>query len=283
MEPISFTTALASIPAIFTSCVDCYHYVQIGRAFERDYGMVLCKLEASELRLTRWGKAMGITGPDSRLSASLYGEHEIITAYNWLKEIQTAFTTAFEPPLGFKKRVTPEEFSPLDQNPATNATNEPYSSLHKTMRKIIDGRLTPRKRDRIAWALHKREDYESLVGNISELVNNLIELFHSTTDQQARLCQEEAQSMDSDALRSMGSIIGGQDQALQYHMREEINKRKINVKFFQATEHFQGHIGDNNVTSVGQASDIDMGTVLGSGHSTLHIGTNFASVGSARH
>ncbi|KAJ5715552.1 uncharacterized protein N7483_012733 [Penicillium malachiteum] len=247
MEPISFTLALAGIPAIFTSCVDYYHYVQVGRAFERNFGIILCKLEASELRLTRWGKAMGITGPDSQLSASLYGEYEIITAYCWLKEIPTAFTTAFEPPFGFKKGYTPEELSLLDQSPATNATNEPYFSLHKTMRAIIDGQLFP-----------------------------------STADQQARLCQEEAQSMDSDALRSMGNVIGSQDQALQHHICEEINNRKIFVKSIQANEHFQGRVGDN-VTSVGQASDIDVGSVFGSGHSVLHIGSNVASGEPAQH
>ncbi|KAJ5722923.1 hypothetical protein N7488_000958 [Penicillium malachiteum] len=281
MEPLSFTLALAGIPAIFTSCVDCYHYIQAGRSFERDFGIILCKLEASELRLTRWGKAIGITGPNSQLSVSLYGENEVITAYYWLNEIQTTFNTAFQPPLGFKWSLTSEEPSPLSQNPATNAnaTNEPYSNLHKVVRTIIDTRLKPRKRDRIAWALYRKESYENLVDKLAELVNNLIELFPSTADQQARLCQEEAQSMDSDALRSMGSIIGNQDQDLQHHIREEIKNRKIYVKSIQVNEHFQGHVGDN-VSSLGQASDIDVGTVLGSGNSVLHIGSNFSSGGS---
>ncbi|CDM35008.1 unnamed protein product [Penicillium roqueforti FM164] len=42
---------------------------------------------------------------------------------------------------------------------------------------IIHGRLKPRKRDRVAWALYKRGNYENLVENISDLVNNLVELF----------------------------------------------------------------------------------------------------------
>lgn len=60
MDPMSITVTLASIPGIFTSCVDCFQYIRLGQRFENDFGYYLAKLEATQLRFTRWGEPMGL-------------------------------------------------------------------------------------------------------------------------------------------------------------------------------------------------------------------------------
>ncbi|KGO39072.1 hypothetical protein PEXP_045460 [Penicillium expansum] len=141
MDPISFALALGGIPGMFTSCVECCRYIQFGRDFEKDFRMTLCKLEACELRLTRWGTAMGIEGPDSRLRADLYGKEQIKSAYHWLMEIEKAFNIATETSARFKSTAKPEKLLLLDTDTEIAKANNSLNGLHLTMRNIIDGQL----------------------------------------------------------------------------------------------------------------------------------------------
>lgn len=273
MEPISFSLALGSIPRIFLACVDCYRYIQFGRDFEQDFGMTFCQLEASKLRLNRWVTAIGIEGPDSQLRANLYGEHEIKSAYYWLKEIQKAFNTTLEIFSGSKNATRPDELLLVNRDTAIDAASEPLKHLHKTMRRIIDGRLKTRKRDQIAWAVYKKESYENLVGKISELVSNLTELFPTTAYHSKHLCEKEVNDMSSDSLRLLGNIISNQDEVLQHAIRNELNKRTIRVGSVRMTDDFLGQIRDDVISTV-RASDIDVTPVDRSGRAILHIGSN---------
>ncbi|SPO02848.1 uncharacterized protein DNG_05525 [Cephalotrichum gorgonifer] len=280
MEPISFTLALGAIPSIFTSCVDAFKYVQYGRDFERDFGVTLCKLEASELRLTRWGAAMGIEGPGSKL-AGPYGQEEIKSAYHWLREIEKSFDAAMETSARFKSRnsAKPERLRLLDSHAEPKKGDDPLRGLHGNMRSIIDGRLKPGKRNLVAWVLYKRGAYQTLVEDISELVDNLLELFPSTADKQAQLCKDEVKGMSSDRLKLLGDVIGDEDDLLKTVIETELEQRAIRVGEVRVADSFVGQIGDN-VESAGQASSIDVGAVIGSGHSTLHIGSNIGTGGS---
>lgn len=276
MDPISFALALGGIPGVFVSCVECCRYIQLGRDFERDFGMTLCKLEACELRLTRWGTAMGIEGPDSKLRADLYGEEQVKSAYHWLTEIEKAFNTATETSARFKSAAKPERLLLLDTDTELAKANDSLNNLHLTMRNIIDGRVKPRKRDRVAWALYKRGNYENLVENISDLVNNLVELFPSTAHEHGQLCRKEVQSMSSSSLQLLREVIDDEDQVLKHILQLELQQRTIRVGEVQVKDEFVGQIGDN-VGLASQASSIEIKVVSGSGRAMLHIGSNIAS------
>jgi hypothetical protein len=140
------------------------------------------------------------------------------------------------------------------------------------MRKIVDGRLKPGKRDRLAWALYKRESYENLVQKISELVNNLVELFPSPTYQQAQLCRNEPNGM-FDGPRLSRGIIDDEDDFRGYARQTGLGQRVIRVGDVQINQDFACQIGDN-VELPGQASSIETGVVNGSGRAVLHIGSN---------
>ncbi|KAF9883331.1 hypothetical protein FE257_003749 [Aspergillus nanangensis] len=271
MDPISFALALAQIPAIFTSCVDCYQYIQFGREFERDFGLTLCKLEASALRLTRWGTAMGIDGPDSQLRADRYGEEEIKSAYHWLQQIRLAFDTAREASARLEKAAAKQEKSRvLDTNTELVNAGDSLKALQSTMRRIIDGRLKPRKRDRVTWALYGRTNYENLVEKISELVNNLVELFPSMAPAEGLLCRNEVEEMSLDSLKLFENIIDEKDKVLKNIYQIELERRIIRVGEVQATDDFMCHIGDN-VEFANQASSIDIKAINASGRAILHI------------
>jgi Prion-inhibition and propagation len=59
MEPVSFI-GVAGLVGTFTACVDCFEYIRIGRSLGADYQTAIIKLDLVRLRLTRWGRSVGI-------------------------------------------------------------------------------------------------------------------------------------------------------------------------------------------------------------------------------
>ncbi len=59
-DVFSIVASAVSIAAVFTTCVDCFEFVHLGRHFGRDFQTSLLRLSCARLRLTRWGKAVDI-------------------------------------------------------------------------------------------------------------------------------------------------------------------------------------------------------------------------------
>jgi hypothetical protein len=57
-ETAGLVVGAVSLAAIFTNCVDCFEYVQLGRNFGTDYQRSLLKLDIAKLRLSRWADAV---------------------------------------------------------------------------------------------------------------------------------------------------------------------------------------------------------------------------------
>lgn len=92
-DPISLTFAIAGIPGIFKSYVDCFQYIRLGKRFRRDFGFCLAKLEAAQVRLTRWGEPVGLLEDKVDIKGP-YKDTDIIKAYEWLNRIEAAFKEA---------------------------------------------------------------------------------------------------------------------------------------------------------------------------------------------
>ena len=60
MEPIGLGVSIAGLAGIFTACVDCFEYVQLGRQFGKDYGKCLLRPDAAKLRISHWGLTVGL-------------------------------------------------------------------------------------------------------------------------------------------------------------------------------------------------------------------------------
>jgi Prion-inhibition and propagation len=60
MEPASLTVGVVGLAGLFSACMECFDYLQLGQAFGEDYGKCLLRLDAAKLRFSRWGEAMGI-------------------------------------------------------------------------------------------------------------------------------------------------------------------------------------------------------------------------------
>src|ERR1700722_18996133 len=63
MEPVSFTVGIVGLAGLFSTCVDCFEYVQLGREFAKDYQTSELKLDILKTRMIRWGASVGVNDP----------------------------------------------------------------------------------------------------------------------------------------------------------------------------------------------------------------------------
>jgi len=62
MEPASLTVGVLALAVLFNNAVDCFAYVQIGRNIKQDFTGSILRLDNTQLRLSRWGQAIGLGG-----------------------------------------------------------------------------------------------------------------------------------------------------------------------------------------------------------------------------
>jgi hypothetical protein len=278
MEPVSLTLAVAGIPGIFVACVDCFRYIQLGREFETDFEVALCKLEAAEMRLTRWGQAMGISGPDTKLRTEDYNEEDLVKAFHWLSEIQRAFESAREMSSRYQTTTTrTDRLKILDTDVALKEGSGPLRSLHNRMRRVNDSRIKVRTRDRISWALYRKGNFESLLENVSELINNLVELFPSAAQSQADLCREEVHDLDAGSLVLLDKTAGDDDELLRQILRAEVENRPNLFSKIEVRERFRGHFGDNVAAGEKSRSGI-YSHIQAGGEAIAHFGNNIGDI-----
>ena len=273
MDPISFALALGSIPGIFVSCVECYQYVQFGREFEKDFGIALCKLEASEIRLTRWGISMGIDSPETKLREGDYHEEDIKKAYHWLKEIRKAFDAAIESSTRYRTTTKKENVEILDTDTVLRRESSSLQVIHNTLRKISHERFKPRKRDMIAWALYRKGSFENLIESISDLTTNLVDLFPSTLETQKQLCKNEIKDLDGPSLALLDKVIGDEDGILKPILLAEVEQRPNIFNNIDVRDNFTGHFGDNVAPGERSRSGVYSRISVG-GSAVAHFGSN---------
>lgn len=248
MDPLSITAMLAAIPGIFVSCVECYAYIQFGRDFKRDFAFTLSKLEATELRLTRWGKSMGIESPDTKLQWQNYDEEHVVKAYRWLEQIKEAFDCAMEQSARYAQNAEPDDLQVMDSFAEINRAESSLKLLHLSMRKINNSRTEawkPRKRDRLAWAIYRKGSFEDLVDKLADLVKSLVELFPAVQDIQQQLCMEEVNAIPSASLSLLPDVIGSKDKIFQTTLEAKLEQQGNHFSDINVGERARGQYGTN--------------------------------------
>lgn len=233
MEPVSFSLAIAGIPGIFKSCIDCWAYVRLSRSFAKDFGFCVAKLEAAELQLTRWGASMGFLtepfDPDALFKkADTWNASEIDKAKRWLGLIQDAFEDAEKQSAKYKLRIEDEgEQLELIEVPDQDAELEKSESKVKKLALSLR-KITKRRRNKIgpgkkaAWAIYRKAEFESLIDTICSLVDNLVKLFPALHSEQKALCHEEVKSVDTDSVQTLVAVLGQNDKLLNQAISDEI-------------------------------------------------------------
>ncbi|KAH0541568.1 hypothetical protein FGG08_003980 [Glutinoglossum americanum] len=216
-DPVGVTFAVAGLASIFTACVDCFGYVQLGRKFGKDYQRCLLKLDIARLRLSRWGESVKIyentDGSWQRHEIPLKSKRDAEAVRGILGEIMALFADAEVVSNRYKSKAKSTDLALHD---STIDLEPDLLSLHNKMRDLAINR---QKRTgfakKAAWALYDQKQFSRLIEDVSQLVSNLVELFPATERQQ-QLCLSETKEMGGEAdLQVLKDAANGVDDLLQ--------------------------------------------------------------------
>ncbi|CAN8095971.1 unnamed protein product [Discula destructiva] len=226
-ETFGIVAGAVGIATVFTTCVDCFKYVQLGRHFEQDYQTNFVTLKLLEVRLSRWGTAVAIYD-DPRLGNPNATSDEINVAKQTLSQILVLFSESKKKSDKFRSgQITgPGAVYTMD-----DVTDPGLSGLIRKTNNIVLGRTKEAGlRKKTAWALFERESLVQLVADTSGLLDQLERLFPAQNCQRKLADQDIAEIREAISLEYLQKLTAGIDKILQ--------DRVMGIETQQGRHHF---------------------------------------------
>jgi hypothetical protein len=66
IEPVSLSIGAVALASLFSSCVECFDYIDAAHSFGLDYELLVTKLEVEKTRFLIWGDTVGLLQTDGR-------------------------------------------------------------------------------------------------------------------------------------------------------------------------------------------------------------------------
>lgn len=218
MEAVGLAISLAALVSVFETAVDGFQYVQLGKQFGTDAQTAWLKLDNAQLRLSRWGEAIGLTkGVEEAesLQSTLLTPEAVQRAEDRLGHIVNLFKKAEATSNALSSKAgSAHGLGALEDD------NSKASSLHQRMRDLCRRRQRNTSFGKKAkWAIFEREQFNRLMEDIKTLVDDLVDLFPAGEAGEAelrQLCDEEAKTFRGEAaLPDLQSIAAEQDVILE--------------------------------------------------------------------
>lgn len=216
METSGLIVGVFGLASLFNNVIDCFEYVHIGRLFGSSFELYLLKLDNAQLRLSRWGDALGLSGgavdDATALPSNVWSETDKSKAEQNLGQILEQFNEAMKISAQYKigKEPESENLSIQDEGILEMTT----LSLHKRTRAIAKKRQNRASlAKKIKFALYDEKHLKALVDEITNLTNQLVDLFPAQKPRQIELAAQEVSDL-SEPFRNLSKAVSGQDKDL---------------------------------------------------------------------
>ncbi len=196
--------AASGLANLFNTVIACFDYVLVAKQAAPRLQSLLVKLDGAQLRLTRWGKAAGLTGSRIKDEESLKSSGSFQLDQEQEKQaIQTFHTVAaiFEE---CQKVCRPKDSSKnaKDRDVKENETrrfdpvgvnwNPMHRYLHEKMQDIVEGRRNKVSvTQRIKFATYEEKNLETLISKINDHIDELYKIYHSPASEEDALGKAE--------------------------------------------------------------------------------------------
>ncbi len=254
MESVGIAIGAAGLASAFTACIDCFEYVQLGRQFGQDYGKCLIKLDATKVRMSRWGASMGLD-PELHLKQSISAsDEEIKLAQSLLEQILDSFTDAERISERFKKHTSTQGSvsTALAVYDANTDLASNYQRLHLTMSGLAKQRQKQTSvHKKLTWAIYEKKRFDRLIDDVTGFVHELVDLFPAAQEGQKALCKAEVSAIEETPdLALLNDIACKDDEILAAEVKKEMNNRGHIVTDWKAGGNSKMWAGDENAPGV---------------------------------
>jgi Prion-inhibition and propagation len=273
MESTGLALGAAGLAGMFTACVNCFEYVQLGCHFGKDYGKCLLKLDLAKVRMSRWGAAMGLVS-DLQQQIQI-SDHDCRLTHRLLEQIKDSFEDAESLSDSFKKRTARRgtQSDDLATYDAQSDLDPEYQRLHLTMRELAIKRQRGTSIvKKTSWALYERKKFDTLIGEVTGLIDQLVDLFPSIKDNQRTLCTSEVSAVgETRDLALVQDIASSDDKLLEESLNNEMESRGHIITNWKADGNSTMWAGDDNAFGVTSKSH-EISEFSVSDHANVRLG-----------
>jgi len=255
-EAAGLAVGVVALAALFNNAVECFEFVQLGRTFGKNFQTSQLKLDNARLRLSRWGKSLGL---DSNIQdiVSLEGhfgsEPTVKHAEALLGQIIELFAEAEGLANKYKSRMNPGNGSLAIYDPQSDL-DPTMGKLHYKMRQLAIGRQNRSNlRQKAKWALYQEKQFRRLIEDVTDLVGSLEELFPASEQIQRDLCDLEVSAIgQTEALPALRGIAADQDKLLEESLIKATNNAEMSHTIvFSGSNNYGVQLGYNSGSITG--------------------------------
>ncbi|KAF2824804.1 small s protein [Ophiobolus disseminans] len=255
-EAAGLVVGVVALAGLFNNTVKCFEFVQLGRAFGKNFQSSQLKLDNARLRLSRWGKSLGLYGgvQDTVLLQEHFGsEANVKHAEALLGQIVELFAEAEGVSNRYKGWTEPRDGSLVVYNPQTDLAPA-MAKLHKKMRQLaIERQNRSGVRQKANWAFYQEKQFRQPIEDITNLVNNLDNLFPAVQQSQRDLCDTKVSTIgEGQGISVLQEIAAAQDKLLeQAIMKATASAGKPHHIVFSGSSNTGLQLGHNSGTMSG--------------------------------
>ncbi|KAF2844206.1 small s protein [Plenodomus tracheiphilus IPT5] len=255
-EAAGLVVGVVALAGLLNNTVECFEFVQLGRAFGKNFQTSQLKLDNARLRLSRWGKSLGLDD-HVRDTASLQGRFgsaaNVKHAEDLLGQIVQLFAEAEGVSNKYKSRTEPQDGSLVVYDPQTDL-DPAMARLHEKMRQLaIERQNRSGVRQKAKWALYQEKQFRRLIEDITELVSDLDDLFPATQQPQRELCDIEVSTIgEGEGMSALREIAADQDKLLEQAITKATeNTERLHHIVFSGSGNTGLQLGHNSGTMSG--------------------------------
>jgi hypothetical protein len=208
MTGVEVIGAASGLAGLFTTTITWFDYIYVARKAAPRLQSLIVKLGSAQLRLTRWGQAVGLTGSDIEDEESLKSsgsfqldEEQEDQAIRTFRILVTLFEESKRICHNERKgksdddpEVAANEIKPFGQDGFKWSAMHHY--LHETMQKIVHERRNKMSVPRLfKFAFYDEKHLEKLVKDINDHIDALYQIYTPSASD-----EEEAGEWEMDKL-----------------------------------------------------------------------------------
>lgn len=284
MEIFGAAAGALSVAALFTKCVGCFEYVQLGRQFGQDYERCQLKVDIIRTRLSRWGEAISIN-EDPRFATTSPADPLIEQVRSVLEQIDELFESLRKASRRYEQGAKAQDLVLLqgrDMQP-------PFNQLHGYLARAARQRQnTTSLMKKAAWALYDGKTFEKLTEQMNYFMDSLEKIYPVETVRD-RLVQREIEDIVQEpALRALSEAASGVDSALSEAAAQKAKQvaARNNTWRISTQDKARVRVGDEIAEAffglalpIANQSINMTGDVNAKGESRIHIGNKYGGPG----
>ena len=181
MEVAGLVVGGVALMSLFNTCVDEFKYIRVGLNYGGDFEKCLLQIAVARCRFVRWGQAISLNSEHPTNTIPTNNSHRPTvddekTLLCLLQNIMGGFENARRKSKKYEGKKTAMELQSRSSEDLQGTNKECYEALEK---QASQRQKLSNVRTIIAWSLYKKEDFDSMISDLTNQIDSLEALFPS--------------------------------------------------------------------------------------------------------